>query len=375
MSADIFPGELVMAMGPSGSGKTTLLNLIGGLRSATEGTLRVLDEELRSASQSALHRLRRRIGFIFQQHHLLNSLTVQQNVEMGVSGASPSAARGLAETILSEVGLKGLGRSHPKQLSGGQRQRVAIARALVRKPQLLLADEPTASLDSATGREVMELLRQLARRQGCAVMIVTHDNRILDMADRLMYLEDGRLSSFASVTSAHAAHALTALRPLALDGSMGAVLEKMNDAEFLDITRTLAAESEQFLNVLGLGDASDAAPVITQCARSVIERVSNRAGGREAIVWLRRNDGLQPLLTNTGTPPDPSPAALDAMRDGVTRVSNHSLFMPLQNTEYEYFAVAEIRGDALTNDAEHTLRDFNRPLGVIVQLCSRLRTQ
>ena len=196
ISLTIQPGEVVLLTGPSGCGKTTLLTLIGALRSVQEGQLDVLGVPLRGASVSQRRRVRRRIGMIFQGHNLLRCLTAEQNVQMGADllpQRSYGTRRALAREWLRAVGLGDQLQKLPHDLSGGQKQRVAIARALAAQPELLLADEPTAALDGRTGREVVELLRRLAREQGCGVLMVTHDPRILDVADRLLEMEDGLL--------------------------------------------------------------------------------------------------------------------------------------------------------------------------------------
>ena len=190
-------GEVIILKGPSGSGKTTLLTLMGGLRSAQSGSLQVFGQELVGAHKNKLVQTRRNIGYIFQSHNLLASLTARQNVQMSLElhdaikiGEVEQRAIALLETV-------GLGEHidyHPHSLSGGQKQRVAIARALVSHPKMVLADEPTAALDSKSGRDVVELMQRLAREQGCTILIVTHDNRILDVADRLVELEDGRIT-------------------------------------------------------------------------------------------------------------------------------------------------------------------------------------
>lgn len=190
------PGEIVLLTGPSGSGKTTLLTLIGALRSMQEGSARVLGEELRGASEAARVRLRRRIGFIFQNHNLLGFLTARQNVAMALEqdGAQSESARlRRAAELLGSVGLADHVDKLPAQLSGGQRQRVSVARALAADPGLVLADEPTAALDKASGQEVVKLLRNLAKSRGVPILLVTHDPRILDIADRIVAMEDGRI--------------------------------------------------------------------------------------------------------------------------------------------------------------------------------------
>ena len=193
---EIQPGEVVLLTGPSGCGKTTLLTLVGALRSVMEGSVRVFGEELNGASRQQRQGLRRNIGMIFQGHNLLRCLTAEQNVQMGADllpDLGFRARRDLAREWLRLVGLGDQLGKLPHDLSGGQKQRVAIARALAAHPRLLLADEPTAALDSRSGREVVNLLRSLAREQDCAVLMVTHDPRILDVADRLLQMEDGRL--------------------------------------------------------------------------------------------------------------------------------------------------------------------------------------
>jgi putative ABC transport system ATP-binding protein len=192
----IEPGEVVLLTGPSGCGKTTLLTLVGALRQVQQGSLRVLGKQLHGADRATRQGLRRRIGMIFQGHNLLRCLSAEQNVQMGadlLSGLGYRSRRDRARQWLRAVGLSDHLNQLPHDLSGGQKQRVAIARALAAEPQLLLADEPTAALDSRTGREVVELLQRLAKEQGCAVLMVTHDPRILDVADRLVRMEDGRL--------------------------------------------------------------------------------------------------------------------------------------------------------------------------------------
>ena len=190
------PGEVVLLTGPSGCGKTTLLTLVGALRSLQHGQLQVLGVPLAQAGRGERRRLRQRIGMIFQGHNLLRCLTAEQNVQMGADllpNLGYRARRDEARHWLRSVGLDDQMGKLPHDLSGGQKQRVAIARALAAHPRLLLADEPTAALDGATGREVVELLRRLAREQECAVLMVTHDARILDVADRLLRMEDGYL--------------------------------------------------------------------------------------------------------------------------------------------------------------------------------------
>ncbi|GAB4217108.1 MAG: DevA family ABC transporter ATP-binding protein [Synechococcales cyanobacterium] len=197
INLEVQPGEIVLMTGPSGSGKTTLLTLLGGLRSAQSGSLKILGKELLHASQRDLTLIRRHVGYIFQAHNLLKFLTARQNVQMALELHDSVPAHELktrAEQVLTAVGLGERLNYYPEKLSGGQKQRVAIARALVSHPQLVLADEPTAALDSKTGREVVNLMQVLAKEQGCAILMVTHDHRVLDVADRIVRMEDGHLA-------------------------------------------------------------------------------------------------------------------------------------------------------------------------------------
>lgn len=203
---DILAGEIVILTGPSGSGKTTLLSLIGGLRSMQEGSLTVLGQELGGATQSQLVRVRSQIGFIFQAHNLLECLTAQQNVRMSLRLHQHIPLHERTARCVNMLHAVGMGHRidyYPDSLSGGQKQRVAIARALVSQPQLVLADEPTAALDSKSGRDVVEIMQRLAKEQGCTILLVTHDNRILDIADRIIHMEDGRLAQNQNLQPVH----------------------------------------------------------------------------------------------------------------------------------------------------------------------------
>ncbi|OUL34191.1 ABC transporter [Nostoc sp. T09] len=204
INLEINSGEIIIMTGPSGSGKTTLLTLVGGLRSPQSGSLQVLGRELCGASAQELVEARRRNGYIFQAHNLHGSLTAIQNVKMGLElhqHVELAEMRIRATQILEHVGLGHRLHYYPDQLSGGQKQRVAIARALVSYPQIVLADEPTAALESQSGRDVVNLMQKLAKEQGCTILMVTHDNRILDIADRIVHLEDGNLKSKVKIAN------------------------------------------------------------------------------------------------------------------------------------------------------------------------------
>ncbi|TVP60777.1 MAG: ATP-binding cassette domain-containing protein [Nodularia sp. (in: Bacteria)] len=197
INLEVYPGEIVIMTGPSGSGKTTLLSLIGGLRSAQEGSLKFLGIEMLGASQNKLVQIRRNIGYIFQAHNLLGFLSATQNVQMAVelnNDITANQAIAKSQAMLGAVGLQDKVTYYPESLSGGQKQRIAIARALVNSPPLVLADEPTAALDKQSGRDVVEIMQGLAKEQGTSILLVTHDNRILDIADRIVEMEDGLLT-------------------------------------------------------------------------------------------------------------------------------------------------------------------------------------
>jgi putative ABC transport system ATP-binding protein len=189
-------GEFVMLSGPSGSGKTTLLSILGCVLRASSGRLTLFDRDITDAREEELPALRLHlIGFIFQGFNLIASLSASENVALvlRLRGIPPKEAAAEARELLTEVGMPEKIDTLPRDLSGGQRQRVAIARALAGHPPLLLADEPTANLDGHTGLQVTEMLKELARTRGSTVVVVTHDNRIFHLADRIVHIEDGRI--------------------------------------------------------------------------------------------------------------------------------------------------------------------------------------
>ncbi|HEY9607386.1 MAG TPA: ABC transporter ATP-binding protein [Allocoleopsis sp.] len=195
---DIKSGDIQLLMGPSGSGKTTLLSILAGLLTPTTGNVHLLGEDITRMSRTKLAQFRlQNIGFIFQDFNLFPALTAAENVEvvLNFKGIRGQRARYVAQSLLEQVGLGLHGNQRPKDLSGGQKQRVAIARALAGNPKLIMADEPTAALDSHSGHNVIEILRRLAKEGGCTVLMVTHDPRIADVADNVAYLEDGILTN------------------------------------------------------------------------------------------------------------------------------------------------------------------------------------
>jgi len=199
---DVASGEVLLLVGPSGSGKTTLLSVIAGILESDGGDVRVLGETIQELSASAKTNFRRdHLGFIFQQYNLLPTLTAVENaaVPLFIQGISRSEATGRAEEVLKTMGMGERLMALPPKLSGGEQQRVAIARALVAEPQLLLCDEPTASLDGETGHRIVEQLCAVGKHPDRAVIIVTHDSRIFEFGDRIVHMEDGRIGNIQQV--------------------------------------------------------------------------------------------------------------------------------------------------------------------------------
>jgi putative ABC transport system ATP-binding protein len=277
VSAVIRPGEIVILSGPSGSGKTTLLTLIGALRSTQAGSLRVFDRELRGANERVLTEVRRGIGYVFQAHNLLDALTAQQNVEMGLQlhgewSAAERAKR--ARELLADVGLGPHAERHPRELSGGERQRVAIARALAAAPRILLADEPTASLDRETGREIVSLIQRLARVHEVTVVLVTHDSRILDVADRILALEDGRLSSFMSAVTQDTRHLWSLLARDIRQGELVRRVREIEPGRFLALLEQVTEETLALVEMVDLVQSEAFDSMLAQ----VLEAFAVKAG-------------------------------------------------------------------------------------------------
>jgi putative ABC transport system ATP-binding protein len=327
ISVELRAGEIVIVTGPSGSGKTTLLTLIGALRSAQEGSVRVLGEELRGAGGRTLEKVRRDIGYIFQAHNLLDALSATQNVMLSLllDRVSKREAKQRAREWLEAVGLGERLDHHPSQLSGGQRQRVAIARALAGSPRIVLADEPTASLDKQSGREVVDLMQGLARKQGVTVLLVTHDNRILDVADRIVHLEDGRLSTFTEHVTANTHHMMDMLArnnrkhdllrrvAEAPAEQLSALLEQATHSaqEFLRVTElshddafesmfeeVLAAFTLRFGEQMGAERASIF--LVDAARRELVLKVAQQEGGRPLDVRIPLGRGVAGRVASTG---------------------------------------------------------------------------
>jgi putative ABC transport system ATP-binding protein len=289
VSDEIAPGQIVIITGPSGSGKTTLITLIGALRSTQEGSLQVLGRELRGASASELNEVRKEIGFIFQAHNLLNSLTANQNVEMSAlidSKVSRAEAARQSREILEQVGLGDHADHFPDELSGGEKQRVAIARALVRAPRIILADEPTASLDKKTGRDVVDLMHDLAKGKGVTVLIVTHDNRILDVADRIIHLEDGRLSSFTQAVIENTREMMRMLIEQNRRGELTRRVREMGLEDFKEMLTRVTAEAEEFLRVIDLSNDRGFESMLEQALEAFTLKIGQFLRAEKASLWL-----------------------------------------------------------------------------------------
>lgn len=302
---EIYPGEIIIMTGPSGSGKTTLLTLIGTLRRAQEGELFVLDRPLHQATNSDLLHLRREIGFIFQAHNLFDSLTATQNVKMALELADPNGKKSdqiaKAKKMLEAVGLGERTGHKPKQLSGGQKQRVAIARGLVHKPRLVLADEPTAALDEKSGRTVVELFRKMAQEDNVTIIIVTHDNRILDVADRIVNLVDGRIRSDVLVQEA----AIVSQMLMRCD-----VFKHLTPRGLTEMSDNLTSESfEKGQRVIREGDDGDKFYLIRKGSVAI-----RRGSDNQQLATLEEGDFFGEMALLTG---EPRNASVDTLEETV----------------------------------------------------------
>lgn len=409
LSVEVMAGEIVILTGPSGSGKTTLLTLSGALRSIEEGSLTVLGHELNGASREQLVRIRRDIGFIFQSHNLIESLTACRNVQMAAQlEGSPyrSNPRAASVKMLETVGLGDHVDYRVNQLSGGQKQRVAIARALVRNPRIILADEPTAALDRASGREVVELLQKLAMDQGCAILLVTHDNRILDVAHRILTLEDGRLVSFASGIAANASYLLGAFSQLHRKGELLRYVSDLSDSQFIEIAERVTHEFEQLLHTLDLGNAEAIRALLDELLDGFAMKLKIRLSADRVTVFVAdfekgtlrskvvREDGGSvdieiPITTGiagevarSGNPlniPDAyeSPFFNREIDQRTGYRTRSVLCMPIKDSRQRVFAVAQLLnktdGGVFTVEDERKFNEFANALSLIVESWTRLQ--
>jgi putative ABC transport system ATP-binding protein len=401
VSAEIEPGQIVIITGPSGSGKTTLITLIGALRSTQEGTLKVLGHELQGASPGQLNQVRKKIGFIFQAHNLLDSLTASQNVEMSAlldpSVSRADAAR-RAKEMLEHVGLGHRIDHYPNQLSGGEKQRVAIARALVRSPRIILADEPTASLDKKSGRDVVNLMHDLAKQQGVTVLLVTHDNRILDVADRIIHLEDGRLSSFTNAVIESTRRMMELLIEQNRKGELTNRVRDMGLEDFKELLAQVTAEAEEFLRVIDMSTDRGFESMLEQVLEAFTLKIGDFLHAEKASLWLldeergelwskvfggERHTARVPLgagivgrVFETGkllNVPDAyaEPLFNRAVDQETGFRTRNILAVPLRNPQGQVFGVAELLnkadGDAFDVEDEKRFSELMKSMQVLLQ--------
>ena len=407
ISTEIRAGEIVIVTGPSGSGKTTLLTLVGALRSAQEGSVRILGEELLNAKPATLEKVRRQIGFIFQQHNLLAALSALQNVELGVraSGKFPRPEhRERAMEMLNAVGMGERLHHRPDQLSGGQRQRVAIARALVSEPAMVLADEPTASLDKQSGREVVDRMKFLAQEHGTTILLVTHDNRILDIADRIVHLEDGCLSTFTDAVIANNHHMMQMLADNRHKQPVDEIVDSLDEGEFQDLLQDITEESERFLEATALANNVAFRSMLERGLFAFTHKLAKLLNAERASLFLVEGDELVlkvaenldqmgeiriPLGSGIAGAAAASGEAIrieDAYSDPrfnreVDRQTGFTtrsiLCLPVKNTAGEVFAVAQLlnRKDGQPFDLEDERRfsGFIESIGVIFETQQGMR--
>ncbi len=344
-------GEIVIVTGPSGSGKTTMLTIVGALRSPQEGSVRVLGQELRGTKSGVLEGVRKRIGFIFQQHNLLAALTASQNVEMGlrVTGRfSRGDLRRKANAMLEAVGLGAHTEKKPDQMSGGQRQRVAIARALVGEPPMLLADEPTASLDRASGREVVDRMQSLAKEQGTTILLVTHDNRILDIADRILHLEDGQLSTFTDAVIANTQQLMNTLAESKNRENLEEVVAGMDEAAFRRMLQDMSEDSQRFLQAISRAEDKAYRSMLEQSLRVFTRRVGDLLDAERASLFLVDRQHQQLVLQ----------VAQDAPQAGAIRIPLASGIAGAAATSGKAVRVADAYADPRFNPAVDKATNF-----------------
>jgi putative ABC transport system ATP-binding protein len=401
VSVEIQAGEIVIVTGPSGSGKTTLLTLVGALRSAQDGSVQILGEQLRRARPSTLEKVRRQIGFIFQQHNLLGALTAVQNVELGIraSRRHPRAAQQRrARDMLTAVGLGERLQYKPEQLSGGQRQRVAIARALAAEPAIVMADEPTASLDKQSGREVVDRMRVLAKEHGTTILLVTHDNRILDIADRIVHLEDGRLSTFTDAVIANNRQMMMMLAANRRKQPLGELVDGLDEHAFRELLEEITNESQRFLEATSLASNTAFRSMLEQGLFAFTRKLGGLLHAERSSLFLVEGDflalkvaenlqemgeirfpvgtGIAGVVAQTGESIRIDDAYADPRFnrdvDRQTGFRTRSILcLPVKNQRGEVFAVAQLlnRKDGHPFDAtdEQRFASFIQSIGVIFE--------
>jgi putative ABC transport system ATP-binding protein len=412
VDAVIRGGEVVILTGPSGSGKTTLLTLIGALRSTQQGSLRVLGHELRGAGERTLTEVRKEIGYIFQSHNLLEALSVRQNVEMALQldeEISVEERERRAAAMLASVGLRDYLERHPSKLSGGQRQRVAIARALVGEPRILLADEPTAALDKEAGRGVVDLIQHLAKERGVTVLLVTHDNRIFDVADRILALEDGRLASFMTAVTSSTHQLLHTLAEDIRKGELVRRVSEMQTDQFAQCLEGVTGEVQEFLDVIEMSQSATFHSMLEQVLEAFTSKLGQIIGAERATLylvdeeqrelWARVAGPEGELAVESRVPIEPRGSAcgcshcaahVAATGESVNIADPHRdplfdpavdlergfrtqnlLCVPVEDAQGRVYAVVELanrnQGEAFTEVDERRVREFTDSLGVLLE--------
>lgn len=396
-------GEIVILAGPSGSGKTTLLTLIAGLRSVQQGNIRILGREISRANNHKLLQLRRQLGYIFQDHNLVPFLNAIQNVETSLSlnkELSKKEVRRKAEIILEEVGLGQQMYRYPNQLSGGQKQRVAIARALGTEPKIVLADEPTASLDKNSGRDVVEIMQRLAKQRGCTVVLVTHDNRILDIADRIISLEDGRLSVSKGELLLDINNFMSAISDIE-GNQVSNIIETLTTEQFTDFLNKLNQEFKQLLQAANLFKDRSFNNKLDGIVKAISLKIAHLLEAEKVTffivdnerqeLWSKNATGLNRELISIRIPmgvgiagyvastgksiniPDPyNDQRFNRKIDMETGFKTKNILcLPILNSQQEVFAVAQVLnkfGDRpFDNEDEQKFFLLTKSLGVILE--------
>ena len=408
ITTEIAEGEIVIVNGPSGSGKTTLLTLVGALRASQEGSVRVLGHELCGARPKILEKVRQKIGFIFQQHNLLGALSSVQNVELGLrvsGGISRSELRRRATEILEAVGLADRLNYKPEHLSGGQRQRVAIARALVSKPSMLLADEPTASLDKQSGREVVDRMKTLANEQGTTILLVTHDNRILDIADRIIHLEDGKLSTFTDSVIANNQLMMRTLADNRQKQPLNKMVDDLDERGFRSLLEEISEDSQRFMEATALANDMAFRGMLEQGLFAFTRKLGQMLNADRSSLFLVEEDSLVlrvaekldemgkiriPLGTGIAGAAAKTGKSIridDAYADSrfnqdVDRQTGYRtrsiLSLPVTDQSGHVFAVAQLLnrrdGKPFDENDEKRFADFTRSTGLILETLQEMAT-
>jgi putative ABC transport system ATP-binding protein len=401
ITTEIPKGEIVIVTGPSGSGKTTMLTLVGALRSAQEGSIEVLGEQLCGAKARILEKVRKQIGFIFQQHNLLDALSSLQNVELGlrVTGRfSRSELRRRSAAMLEAVGLGDRMHHKPGQLSGGQRQRVAIARALVSEPAMLLADEPTASLDKQSGRDVVERMKVLAKEKGTTILLVTHDNRILDIADRIVHLEDGKLSTFTDAVIANNQRMMQTLADNRNKQPLDDMVAELDENGFKELLLEITNDSQRFQEATALANDVAFKSMLTQGLFAFTRKLGQLLNADRASLFIVEQDslvlrvaedidekhevriplgsGIAGAVAQTGESIRIDDAYADPrFNQAVDRQTGYRtrsiLSLPVKDHDGNVFAVAQLLnrrdGQAFNAGDEQRFTDFIQSIGVILE--------